>query len=130
MYKKQCEGEQSLRFIDFFILPIITFNFFRFRIFKMASFEKVGTVLVERKIPLTLYRSSVSGAKVAIVDHPSAIVNAEISFGKLLKLIFMLFSYGYFQQLLMKTIPEYLILSSICFLMVPRIIHLVIFSES
>ncbi|KAE9546710.1 hypothetical protein FO519_010078, partial [Halicephalobus sp. NKZ332] len=44
------------------------------------SFKKVGSILVEKQIPLTLYRSSASGAKVVIVDHPGAMVNAEISF--------------------------------------------------
>lgn len=46
-----------------------------------STFKKVGSTFVEHKIPLTLYRSTVSGAKVVIVDHPSAMVNAEISFG-------------------------------------------------
>ena len=57
----------------------------------MVSFKKVGTILIEKQIPLTLYRSNVSGAKVVIVDHPSAMVNAEISFGKFTICIFYYF---------------------------------------
>lgn len=46
-----------------------------------SAYQLIGESTVENKFPLTLYRSTVSGAKVVIVDHPSFMLNAEISFG-------------------------------------------------